>query len=282
MTTKVAIDKESSEREEIIRIVRGAGTVEDKVLSLKRVLPSMRPQEIAEYLDISREWARRLLQRNGKGSPTVNTWKVYCPKCNKQLEKTPKRGMCRECYAKVANINIQCAGCGTWINRPRTVYNRQQSNKRYRGNMYCSRECFDNNKLPYRRERTTYDHVCEECGKVTTVYGAYEKRKAKARKTCGDECYSVSRKHLSYDSGINTGHKYSEEIMSMAKSMYSNGSSARYIVKEISEKIGRNPSTGLIYQWSKKHNWIRKDSLNPNNQWRTMGITNTINDDKSQ
>ena len=180
--------KENLNHSDIQSIVRGPGSTEDKVLTFKKLVPGVKTKEIATYLGITDEWARRLIQRNNSNYKT-QTNKIECPECHKPLEKEPKvRKMCRECYSKKANVNIQCAGCGNWISRPRPVYERSQKSKRYRGNMYCGRDCFDKNKLPYRRERVSYDHTCIKCNKVTTVYGANEKRKAKVRKFCS-ECY---------------------------------------------------------------------------------------------
>ena len=131
--------------------------------------------------------------------------------------------MCRECYSKKANIQIQCAGCGEWISRPRPVYNRSQKSARYRGNMYCTRECFDKNKLPYRRERVAYDHVCQKCSKVTTVYGANEKRKAKMRKFCSN-CYGVKTTELieHYENNIRTTYLPRDESIETVQKQLQN------------------------------------------------------------
>ena len=169
------------------RLLKQRETTESKVMRLKHTAPGVSTREIAMQLGISGEWARRLIQRNNPNYVADKT----CPECHKPLEKEPKiRKMCRECYSKKANIQIRCAGCREWISRPRPVYNRSQKSPRYRGNMYCSRDCFDKNKLPYRRERVSYKHTCQKCNKVTTVYGANEKRKAKMRKFCSN-CYGV-------------------------------------------------------------------------------------------
>ena len=202
------------------QLLKQRETTESKVMRLKRTVPGVSTKEIAMQLGISDEWARRLIQRNNPNYVADKT----CPECHKPLEKEPKiRKMCRECYSKKANIQIQCAGCGEWISRPRPVYNRSQKSDRYRGNMYCSRECFDKNKLPYRRERVSFNHTCQKCNKVTTVYGANEKRKAKMRKFCSN-CYGVKTTELieHYENNIRTTYLPRDESIETVQKQLQN------------------------------------------------------------
>ena len=75
-------------------------STENKVLALREQNRTIPPVEIAKILGISREWARQLLERNGKPTNILRLGK-FCPKCGKRLERMPKRGMCRECYSEL-------------------------------------------------------------------------------------------------------------------------------------------------------------------------------------
>ena len=162
-------------------------STEEKVLSIRHKIRTIPPVEIAKILGISREWARKLLERNGKPTNLLRLGK-FCNECGKKLERLPKRGMCRDCWSTTSKIDVDCAGCGTHMRVAKPLYDRAISNKRYRGNFYCSRPCFDTNKGPYQKQirDVFYTHVCQTCGKEEQVSGAYEKRKALNRKYCKD------------------------------------------------------------------------------------------------
>ena len=151
-------------------------------------LDSIPPVAIADILGISREWARKLLERNGRLTNLLRLGR-FCPECGKRLERLPKRGMCRECYSLKSKKDVACSGCGISIQVTQPLYNRAMHSDRYKGNFYCSRPCFDSNKGPYQRQRkeaVAFTHVCQTCNKEETVYGSYEKRKALYRKYCAE------------------------------------------------------------------------------------------------
>jgi len=162
-------------------------STEDKVLSIRDKTHTIPPVEIAKVLGISREWARKLLARNGKPTNLLRLGK-FCNECGKKLERLPKRGMCRSCWSIKSKVNVNCAGCGTSIKVAKPLYNRAINNNRYRGNFYCSRPCFDTNKGPYQKQtkKVVYTHVCQTCEKEEQIVGSYEKRKALNRKYCKD------------------------------------------------------------------------------------------------
>lgn len=174
--------------EEEIREFRLSGmSTENKVLAIRDKAHTMPTVEIAKILGISREWARKLLARNGKPTNFLRLGK-FCAECGKRLERIPKRGMCRACWSTNSKIQVDCAGCGTPMKVTQPLYNRAISNDRYRGNFYCSRTCFDTKKGPYQKEtkEVIHTHVCVTCGKEEQIVGAYERRKALNRKYCSD------------------------------------------------------------------------------------------------
>ena len=184
----VSTEKKELSEEEIKEFRLSNMSTEDKVLSIRRKIPTIPPVEIAKVLGISREWARKLLERNGKPTNLLRLGK-FCNECGKKLERLPKRGMCRNCWSVMSKVDVDCAGCGTPIKVAKPLYDRAINNNRYRGNFYCSRPCFDSNKGPYQRQQreiVAYTHVCQTCGKEEQVFGAYEKRKALNRKYCKD------------------------------------------------------------------------------------------------
>jgi len=185
--TVVTKEKKWLSEEEIKELRLSPMSTEDKVLSMRYKMNTIPPVEIAKVLGISREWARKLLERNGKPTNLLRLGK-FCNECGKKLERLPKRGMCRSCWSVISKVDVECAGCGTSIKVAKPLYNRAINNNRYRGNFYCSRPCFDSNKGPYQTQirEVVYTHVCQTCGKEEQVFGAYEKRKALNRKYCKD------------------------------------------------------------------------------------------------
>lgn len=174
--------------EEEIRYFRLSGmSTENKVLAIREKDKTIPTVEIAKILGISREWARKLLERNGKPTNFLRLGK-FCPECGKRLERFPKRGMCRACYSVKSKVDVICAGCKNSMQVSQPLYNRAMSSERYKGNFFCTRECFDINKGPYQRrsKEVSYTHVCQTCGKQEQVHGSYEKRKAMNRKYCSD------------------------------------------------------------------------------------------------
>ena len=171
--------------EEIKEFRLSSMSTEEKVLSMRHKIHTIPPVEIAKVLGISREWARKLLERNGKPTNLLRLGK-FCNECGKKLERLPKRGMCRDCWSIKSKVHVDCAGCGTHMRVAKPLYDRAISNKRYRGNFYCSRLCFNTNKGPYEKQtkEVFYTHVCQTCGKEEQVLGAYERRKALNRKYC--------------------------------------------------------------------------------------------------
>ena len=176
--------------EEEIRYFRLSGmSTENKVLAIREKDKTIPTVEIAKILGISREWARKLLERNGKPTNFLRLGK-FCPECGKRLERFPKRGMCRACYSVKSKVDVICAGCRNSMQVSQPIYNRSMSSERYKGNrFFCTRKCFDKNRGHYQRrsKEVTYIHVCQTCDKEEVVYGAYEKRKAQNRKFC-DSC----------------------------------------------------------------------------------------------
>ena len=193
--------------EEIYKFRHSGMSTESKVLEIREQNRTIPPVEIAKILGISREWARQLLERNGKPTNILRLGK-FCPKCGKRLERIPKRGMCRECYSDYSKVDVLCAGCDSPMRVAKPLYNRAISSIRYRGNFFCSRPCFDKNKGPYEKRvnEITYLHTCQTCGKGTTVYGSYEKRKALNRKYC-KECRVAL-----YTSTTNSKHQSAIEV----------------------------------------------------------------------
>ena len=179
--------KEWLSEEEIKEFRLSNMSTEEKVLSMRTKMSTIPPVEIAKILGISREWARKLLERNGKPTNLLRLGK-FCGECGKKLERLPKRGMCRSCWSVKSKVDVDCAGCGTHMRVAKPLHDRAISNKRYRGNFYCSRPCFDNNKGPYQTQikEVVHTHICQTCGKEEQVSGAYEKRKALNRKYCKD------------------------------------------------------------------------------------------------
>ena len=160
-------------------------STEGKVLAIRDKIHDMPCVEIAKVLGISREWARKILARNGKPTNFLRLGK-FCNECGKRLERVPKRGMCRDCWSVKSKVDVDCAGCGISMKVARPLYDRAIKSDRYRGNHYCSRQCFDANKGPYdkRNEETSYTHICQVCDKEEEVFGPYEIRKALSRKYC--------------------------------------------------------------------------------------------------
>ena len=175
--------------DEEVREFRLSGmSTEKKVLAMRERANTIPPVEIAKVLGISREWARKLLERNGKPTNLLRPGK-FCAECGKRLERVPKRGMCRACYSVKSKVDVECSGCKTSMQVAQPLYKRAMNNNRYRGNFYCSRDCFDNNKGPYQRRQSkeaSYTHTCISCQREEEVYGSYEKRKAMNRKYCID------------------------------------------------------------------------------------------------
>ena len=192
--------------DEDVREFRLSGmSTERKVLAIRERVNTIPPVEIAKVLGISREWARKLLERNGKPTNLLRLGK-FCAECGKRLERVPKRGMCRTCYSTKSKVDVECSGCKTSMQVSQPLYKRAMNNKRYRGNFYCSRDCFDNNKGPYQRhgKEVPYTHVCISCKREEEVYGSYEKRKAMNRKYCKDCRLSLYQKASSFSTN---GHE---------------------------------------------------------------------------
>jgi len=180
-------EKKWLSEEEIKEFRLSSMSTEEKVLSIRHKIHTIPPVEIAKVLGISREWARKLLERNGKPTNLLRLGK-FCNECGKKLERLPKRGMCRNCWSIKSKVDVDCAGCGTHMKVAKPLYDRAIINKRYRGNFYCSRPCFDTNKGPYQTQtkEVFYTHICQTCNKEEQILGSYEKRKALNRKYCKD------------------------------------------------------------------------------------------------
>ncbi len=183
----VTTEKNWLSDEEIREFRLSGASTEDKVVRMRHIYRTIPPVEIAKVLGISREWARKLLERNGLPTNLLRLGK-FCPECSKRLERLPKRGMCRECYSLKSKVAVDCSGCLIPMHVARPLYNRAMTNTRYKGNFYCSRDCFDQNKGPYQKhsKEVIYTHTCMTCSKEEEVYGSYEKRKAMNRKYCRD------------------------------------------------------------------------------------------------
>jgi len=215
MTLVVKETKWLSE-EEIKEFRLSRMSTEEKVLSMRHKIHTIPPVEIAKVLGISREWARKLLERNGKPTNLLRLGK-FCNECGKKLERLPKRGMCRSCWSIKSKVDTDCAGCGTPMKIAKPLYDRAINNKRYRGNFYCSRLCFDTNKGPYQKQirEVFYTHVCQTCNKEEQILGAYEKRKALNRKYCRDCRLSLYNKSKKVN--MSTYSKVADHLMDKRK-----------------------------------------------------------------
>ena len=193
-------DKSWLSAEEIKEFRLSGASTEAKVVQMRHIHKTIPPVEIAKVLGISREWARKLLAKNGLPTNLLRLGK-FCAECGKRLERLPKRGMCRECYSTKSKISVDCSGCSTPMHVAQPLYNRAMTNTRYKGNFYCSRDCFDQNKGPYQRhsKEVSYTHVCMICSREEEVYGSYEKRKAMNRKYCRECRVSLYSEFNAFD-----------------------------------------------------------------------------------
>ena len=115
--------------DEEVREFRLSGmSTERKVLAIRERVNTIPPVEIAKVLGISREWARKLLERNGKPTNILRLGK-FCAECGKRLERVPKRGMCRTCYSTKSKVDVECSGCKTSMQVSQPLYKRAMNNK---------------------------------------------------------------------------------------------------------------------------------------------------------
>jgi len=106
---------------------------------------------IAKHLGISRERVRQICLQLGIERPQARRGnkrtrkEEVCSHCNNILpfRKSQNISVTRCPVCDPVNVDIECNNCGTEFTLLKSVYDaRLREEKGYKGNLYCSRDCF--------------------------------------------------------------------------------------------------------------------------------------------